>query len=221
MRTYEFILGGARLTALPSGALWWSETGILCVSDLHLGRSGRIARRGGSMLPPYDNAATLTRLEADILNRNPATIICLGDSFDDLQSAEEMSRSDHMWLTSLMAGRRWVWIEGNHDPGPVSLGGTHLGRYREGPLTFRHIADPDTSGEVSGHFHPKTRIVAKGRSIVRPCFLVDDKRLILPAYGAYTGGLRSDNAVLKELMSPDALAIMTGQRAQPVPLHHA
>jgi DNA ligase-associated metallophosphoesterase len=218
MRTYEFSLADARLTALPSGALWWSERGILCVSDLHFGKSGRIARRSGGMFPPYDNRETLSRLETDILTRNPQTIICLGDSFDDLAAYEEMDPSDHRWLSCLMAGRRWIWIEGNHDPGPVGIGGTHLQKLIEGPLTFRHIADPDQTGEVSGHFHPKTRVTVKGSSISRPCFLLDKHRLILPAFGTYTGGLRSDAPILQELMEPNALAILTGQKAQPVPM---
>lgn len=218
MRTYEFTLTGARLTALPSGALWWSEAGLLCVSDLHFGKSERIARRSGSMLPPYDNRETLARLETDILTRNPQTIICLGDSFDDLAAYEEMDPSDHRWLTCLMAGRKWIWIEGNHDPGPVDIGGTHLGSFRMGPLVFRHIANPSQSGEVSGHFHPKTNLVTQGRSISRACFLLDRKRLILPAFGTYTGGLRSGAAVLQDLMEPDALAILTGKKAHPVPM---
>lgn len=170
------------------------------------------------MLPPYDNPETLSRLEQDILTRNPSTIICLGDSFDDLAAYEEMSPSDHQWLTCLMAGRRWIWIEGNHDPGPVDIGGTHLAEYSEGPLNFRHIADPDKTAEVSGHFHPKTTVASKGRTITRPCFLIDYQRVILPAYGAFTGGLRSDAPVLQELMAENSVAVLTGKNAQPVPM---
>lgn len=218
MRSYEFILASARLSALPSGALWWSEKGLLCVSDLHFGKSTRLARRDGRMFPPYDNRETLARLERDILILNPATIICLGDSFDDLAAQEEMDESDQRWLTCLMAGRRWIWIEGNHDPGPVEIGGSHLSEYREGGLTFRHIADPDKSGEVSGHFHPKTSITANGRAVSRRCFLVDKQRVVLPAFGTFTGGLRSDRPVLQELMAPNAIAILTGKTAQPVPM---
>ena len=219
MRSYDFTLNGARLTALPSGALWWSEAGLLCVSDLHFGKSNRIVRNGGAMLPPYENQDTLMRLERDILKQNPQTIVCLGDSFDDLAAFEEMDEVDHRWLTCLMAGRRWVWIEGNHDPGPVDIGGSHVAEYQAGPLTFRHIANPDNTAEISGHFHPKTRVTTKGRSIVRPCFLLDEQRLILPAYGTFTGGLRSDTPILRELMSEGSIAVLTGKHAQPVPMH--
>jgi len=219
MRSYEFILSGARLSALSSGALWWSETGILVVSDLHFGKSLRAARQGGAMLPPYENRDTLERLERDILKQNPAIVICLGDSFDALQAADEMEPAEQSWLTCLMAGRQWIWIEGNHDPGPVGLGGAHMAVLRQGPLSFRHIADPDASGEISGHFHPKTRISVKGRNLSRPCFLIDETRVILPAYGTFTGGLRSDAEILQELMGPDSVAVLTGKKAQPVPMH--
>lgn len=206
------------MTALGSGALWWADEGLLCVSDLHLGKSERIARRGGATLPPYDTRDTLNRLAADIALSRARTVICLGDSFDDLGAAMALPGEERLWIARLQAGRRWVWIEGNHDPGPLDIGGTHVSSYCEGALTFRHIANPDSTGEVSGHFHPKTSVKAKGRSIVRPCFLLDDRRLILPAYGTYTGGLRSDAAILRELMTPGALAILTGKKAQPVPM---
>lgn len=218
MRNHDFTLNSARLTALPSGALWWSEKGLLCVSDLHFGKSTRVRRKGGVFLPPYDNSETLTRLENEILIHNPQTIVCLGDSFDDLAAFEEMDPDDHFWLTCLMAGREWIWIEGNHDPGPVDIGGTHLAEYVSGPLTFRHIADPDKTAEVSGHFHPKTRLNAKGRSITRPCFLIDKNRVILPAFGTFTGGLRTTAQVLRELMHPGATAVLTGKTAIAVPM---
>lgn len=218
MYGHQFTLSDARLTALASGALWWSSEGLLCVSDLHFGKSARRARQTGQMLPPYENQDTLSRLEQDILKLNPQTVICLGDSFDDMQALDEMEDSDHLWLTCLMAGRRWIWIEGNHDPGPVGLGGTHKLEHVHAGLVFRHIADASAAGEVSGHYHPKARISGKGRTVTRRCFLADERRLILPAYGTYTGGLRSDSAVLQELMDPRAIAVLCGQKAQAVPM---
>ena len=114
----------------------------------------------------------------------------------------------------MMAGRDWTWIEGNHDAGPVDVGGTHRAILTLGPLTFRHIAEARASGEVSGHYHPKARL----GGTARPCFLVDRDRLILPAYGHYTGGLPCEDAVLQSLMRPQALAILTGPRAIPLPM---
>ncbi len=210
---HAFTLAGETLHALPSGALYWPAQALLCVSDLHFGKSERLARRGGALLPPYETRATLEKLESDIDRTAPARVICLGDSFDDLAAADGLADEARLRLARLMAGRDWTWIEGNHDAGPVDIGGTHRATVTLGPLTFRHIADPAESGEISGHYHPKARI--KGTS--RPCFLLDANRLILPAYGTYTGGLRTDDAALQSLMQKGALAILTGHRAIPAP----
>ncbi|XDB00282.1 ligase-associated DNA damage response endonuclease PdeM [Sulfitobacter sp. LCG007] len=218
MNSCCFTLRGAMLEALGSGALWWPERSLICVSDLHLGKSGRMARRGGMALPPYDTRDTLARLATDLERTAARLVVCLGDSFDDLAAAQELTEQERLWIAGLQAGRHWIWIEGNHDPGPVELGGTHLSTFREGPLTFRHIATPEAEGEISGHFHPKARICARGRTISRPAFLVDPSRVILPAYGTYTGGLRSQDAALSGLMRPDAHAILTGQSPVCVPM---
>ncbi|PSL19954.1 ligase-associated DNA damage response endonuclease PdeM [Shimia abyssi] len=218
MNGVQFTIAGATLTALGSGALWWAEQRLLVVSDLHLGKSSRIARRGGSNLPPYETRDTLIRLENDLNGTNAATIVCLGDSFDDLEAAEAISQADRLWISRLQAGRRWVWIEGNHDPGPVDLGGTHLAELPVAPLTFRHIAQSGKSGEVSGHYHPKVRVQTRLRAISRPAFLFDSDRVILPAFGTYTGGLRSTDAALSDLMRPEARAILTGQTPRMVPM---
>ncbi|KAJ02146.1 ligase-associated DNA damage response endonuclease PdeM [Sulfitobacter mediterraneus] len=218
MNGFDFTLAGAQLMALGSGALWWAEQSLLCVSDLHLGKSERIARRGGAALPPYDTRDTLTRLAADLTLTNARSVVCLGDSFDDLGAALALPEEERLWITRLQAGRRWVWIEGNHDPGPVNLGGSHLFELPIAPLTFRHIALPGASGEVSGHYHPKASVTLRGRSITRPAFLFDSDRLILPAYGTYTGGLRSRAEPLADLMRPEAKAIMTGKNPIAIPM---
>ncbi len=215
MTDHVFTLKGAELVARADGSLWWPDARLLCVSDLHLGKSERIARRGGTLLPPYETRETLWRLEEAVAATDPQTVICLGDSFDDLGAARAIDDNTRATLARLQAGREWVWIEGNHDPGPVDLGGTHLGDVKRGPLTFRHIAVPGASAEISGHYHPKAGISGAGH---RPCFLRDTNRLILPAYGAYTGGLSARSEVLAGLMTPDAIAILTGKRAVPVPL---
>lgn len=214
MNEYRFSFCGAALWALPSGALFWPEQALLCVSDMHLGKSERIARRGGAMLPPYEVRETLSRLEEDINATDARVVVCLGDSFDDLAAADHLPEDEILWLNRLMAGRRWIWIEGNHDAGPTELGGTHLGQLTCGPLIFRHIAEPAPQGEVSGHYHPKARI----GPVTRPCFLIDSNRIVMPSYGAYTGGLRSSDPVLVDLMGPKALAILTGTPPRPIPM---
>ncbi|GKY88681.1 ligase-associated DNA damage response endonuclease PdeM [Sinisalibacter aestuarii] len=218
MNAHRFTLAGASLALLPSGALYWAEHRVLAVSDLHLGRSERFARNAGALLPPYELRDTLARLEADLDATGAAQVICLGDSFDDHAAAGGLDAAAQGWLTRLIAGRDWVWIEGNHDPGPTGLAGSHRAALRLGPLTFRHIARPEAQGEVSGHYHPKARIAAGGRARARPCLLVDSARAILPAYGTYTGGLRSDDAALAALMGPEALAVMTGDPPRAIPM---
>lgn len=210
---HAFTLAGETLHALPSGALHWPAQSLLCVSDLHFGKSERLARRGGALLPPYETRATLEKLEADIDRTSPARVICLGDSFDDLAAADGLEEAARLRLARLMAGRDWTWIEGNHDAGPIDIGGTHRATVTLGPLTFRHIADPSQSAEISGHYHPKARL----KGTARPCFLLDVQRLILPAYGTYTGGLPTHDSALQSLMQKGALAILTGPRALPIP----
>lgn len=216
MNAYPFTFAGQPLTALPSGALHWPDRNLLIVSDLHLGKSERLARRGGTLLPPYETRETLTRLSDDLDRTGAKSLISLGDSFDDLTAANTLDDADRMTLTRLMAGRDWTWVEGNHDAGTFALGGTHRSEVTLGPIALRHIATRETP-EISGHYHPKARI----GPTVRRCFLIDQLRIILPAYGAYTGGLHSDDPVLTTLLSARAIAVLTGKIAIPCPMPRA
>ena len=219
MNIHVFELAGERLAALPSGALHWPAADLLCVSDLHLCKTERMARRGAGMLPPYETRDTLARLEADIHATGARVVVCLGDSFDDPGAAEAMEEEERLWLLRLQAGLRWIWIEGNHDPGGLGFGGTYLAELAEGPLSFRHIAKTGTErGEISGHYHPKARISAHGKSVTRACFLTDGARLILPAYGTYTGGLHWTDPVFAGLLGTGARAFLTGRRIHAVPV---
>lgn len=208
-----FDLGPARLAALPTGALYWPAENLLCVSDLHLGKSERMARRGGSLLPPYEIRATLEKLDGDLALTGARAVICLGDSFDDLEAAGALDEDTLLWLSRLMAGRDWTWITGNHDPGPLALGGTHRAEARRAGLVFRHIGG-GAGAEVSGHFHPKASLPGRG---ARPCFLIGNDRLILPAYGHYTGGLQAEAPLFDPLVGPRALAILTGPKPLAIP----
>ena len=214
MNGHRFALCGRMLCALPSGALWWEEARLLCVSDLHLGKCLRPTRGGGPVLPPYETVDTLTRLDADLAATRADTVVCLGDSFDDDLAAGEIAEETGLWLARMQAGRRWIWIEGNHDAGRGAPGGTHLAEHREGPIVFRHIARAGSEAEVSGHWHPKASVSGRAGRVTRPCFLHDGLRAILPAYGTYTGGLRWTDPVFARLLGPGARAILTG----PVPL---
>ncbi|MFT4793439.1 MAG: DNA ligase-associated metallophosphoesterase [Paracoccaceae bacterium] len=217
MTHHDISLAGAVVQARPSGALWWAGVGVLAVSDLHLGRAARRARHGGALLPPYEALATLDRLEAEIHALAPRVVISLGDSFDDAGAEARLDTAARARLIALATGRRWVWIAGNHDPAPSSLPGEHLAELSvpapDGPVAFRHIAE--TAGpEVSGHWHPKARL---GRGPARACFMWDGAKLILPAFGAYVGGLDVGAPPLRALM-PEGLALLTGLRVIAAPL---
>lgn len=215
MSHHAFTFHDQLLWALPEGALWFPEAKALCVSDLHLGKSDRIARRSGRLLPPFEVRATLDRFTKLIDDHAPQTVICLGDSFDDLDAANSLTPNERDDILRLQAWRDWIWIEGNHDPGPVDFGGQHRKEFQLESVKFRHIAVDNETGEISGHYHPKCRL---SQGAPRPSFLIDKDRIIMPAFGTYTGGLRASDPALKSLMQEDAIAVLTGRKALPVPL---
>lgn len=211
----EIDIGGAALRALGSGALWWAGERTLIVSDLHLGKAERMARRSGALLPPYEVEETLARLAAEIAATGPERVVCLGDSFDDDAARAGLSDEARHAIAGLQRGRHWVWVAGNHDPGARDAA---VDDFRLGPLVFRHIAAPESEAEVSGHFHPKARIAFRGQSISRRCFLTDERRIILPAFGIYTGGLDCRDPAFAPYFPGNVSAIMTGERPCRLPL---
>lgn len=207
----EVALGSSRWRVRPSGAAWRAETGLLVVADLHLGKSERLARRGGALLPPYDTEETLRRLEAEVSALRPSGVICLGDSFDDGRAARELPASARARLGRMAAGRDWLWLAGNHDRAIADAGlpGRCAADAEIGGVAFRHIAaDAPERPEMSGHFHPKATLWARGRRLQRRCALLDGKRLILAAFGAYTGGLDATDAAFDGLLGPEAQALL-------------
>jgi len=180
---------GVDLLADPAGALVWPEAGVMAVADLHLEKGSSFAGRG-RFLPPYDTRATLERL-ADALERHrPARVLCLGDSFHDRTAATRLDEDDRRRLAELTRAVDWVWITGNHDPDPpAGLGGRPAAAESIGPLVFRHESHPGAAGEVSGHLHPVATLRLPGRTVRERCFAVGTERLLLPAFGAYAGGL--------------------------------
>ncbi|UZE50045.1 ligase-associated DNA damage response endonuclease PdeM [Rhodopseudomonas sp. P2A-2r] len=181
-------LAGVTLHADLSGALYWEEQRLLAVSDLHLEKGSSFAMRG-TLLPPYDTIATLGRLGAVIARHDPCTVIALGDSFHDRNAHERLSQPNRDVLSALQLRRDWIWISGNHDPAlPSNLGGVVAQDVAIGPIVFRH-EPTGAAGEIAGHLHPKARVSTRGRSMERRCFASDGARAIMPAFGAYTGGL--------------------------------
>ena len=206
----SLVLNGADVALDPSGALVWPARRAVVVADLHLEKGSSFACRGGAVLPPYDSAATLTRLAAVLARHRPDTVICLGDSFHDAGGPARLPPDVAARLRDLTAAHDWVWIAGNHDPAaPEGLGGRALDSLSLGPLTFRHEANSENAavpGEVSGHYHPKATVRVRGRRIQAPCFLADSRRAILPAFGAYTGGLSVLAPALRRLVGTEARA---------------
>ncbi|WP_416896498.1 MAG: ligase-associated DNA damage response endonuclease PdeM [Minwuia sp.] len=186
------LVNGARLVADPSGALFWPAERLLVVSDLHFEKGSAMAARGHGLLPPYDTIETLTRIERLLKRFTPARLICLGDSFHDMAAYARMSGEERQRLAAISLAQDTIWIAGNHDPEPpAEIGGTVAGEVAMGPLVFRHEPTPNriAPGEVAGHLHPKARIRRRGRSVSARCFATDGSRVIVPAFGAYTGGL--------------------------------
>lgn len=210
---FAFDWHGLRLHARPSGALHWPDGGWLVVADLHLGKSERLARRGGALLPPYEGLATLERLAAEIAATDARVVVSLGDGFDDDAAAQALDDPLCAGLARLMAGRDWWWLAGNHDPAAPCprLGGRHAAELALRGVTLRHAAadGPD----ISGHYHPAVRLAGRRAR----AFLIGADHLILPAFGAYTGGLDAGDPALARL-ARGGLAVACLHRALPVPL---
>jgi DNA ligase-associated metallophosphoesterase len=182
-------LGSERLMLDPAGGLIWPAAGLLAVSDLHLEKGTSYAPRG-MLLPPWDTRVTLDRLALLLRRYRPRIVVALGDSFHDRDAAARMPDAERQRLRAITAAFRFIWVQGNHDPEPPDgLGGEAADSFAVGPLTFRHQADPAAANEISGHHHPKAAIPARGTAITRPCFVTDARRVVMPAFGAYTGGM--------------------------------
>jgi hypothetical protein len=186
------------LVADPVGALYWPREGVLAVADLHFEKGSSFAKRG-VLLPPYDTAATLARLAAVIMRYAPRCVIALGDSFHDGGGPDRLADADRTQLRALQVGRDWIWITGNHDPEPAqNIGGQFGGALAIGALTFRHIPS-GSAGEIAGHLHPVARVSHRGRAVSRRCFAADALRMVMPAFGAFAGGLNIRDAAFADL----------------------
>ena len=206
-----FSFCGHELAALPQGALFWPARRALLVADLHLEKASWFARLG-QMLPPYDSVATLADLTALAAASGAEEIWCLGDSFHDRDGCDRLPTKAREMLVGLTSDTRWTWIVGNHDPAIADhCGGAVVEEAEVDGLMLRHEADPDERRpELSGHFHPKFRITHRGRNVSRRCFVAAERKLILPAFGALTGGL--------DAAHPEIVRAVGGQAHALVPL---
>lgn len=194
----EIVVAGVGLVGDCAGALYWPDEAVLIVSDLHLEKGSSFARRG-ILLPPYDTASTLARLAALIARYAPRCVIALGDSFHDGDGPNRLAADDRVTLRSLQRARDWIWITGNHDPEPhPGIGGSFGGTLAIGALMFRH-QPTGADGEIAGHLHPVARLSHRGRSVSRRCFAADTLRMVMPAFGAYAGGLNVRDAAFADV----------------------
>lgn len=191
------------------GAIFLPAHRTLVVADLHFEKGSAYAR-GGQFLPPYDTVATLERLCRAVARHRPACIVALGDSFHDGDAAQRMGEAERAALAAVAAD--WIWIAGNHDPAPPPwAAGTAAKQYRLGGLTFRHEPQPMIQpGEIAGHLHPCATVAKWGRSVRRRCFVSDGIRLVMPSFGAYTGGLDVGDPAIDSLFAGHFHAYMLG-----------
>ena len=211
---------GERLLLDPSGALVWPEAGLLVVADLHLEKATAAAARG-SLLPPWDTRITLDCLTQVLRRWKPRVLVALGDSFHDARAAGRLPAGERARLVALTSAHEVVWVAGNHDPAPpAGLGGTACSVFAHRGLVFRHQAASGAvgrqaelaiTGEVSGHFHPKARVLTRAGAVARPCFVASAQRLLLPAFGAYTGGLDVTHPALGALFPRGGRVFMLGR----------
>jgi DNA ligase-associated metallophosphoesterase len=195
----------------PAGCLFWPRLCLLAVSDLHL-EKGSACARGGQLVPPWDTRVTLARLSALVTRYRPLLLVAVGDSFHDNQAASRLEAGDLAVLDGIAGETQLVWVTGNHDPlPPHGIAGESVSEFAVGPVVFRHQAREGAVGEISGHYHPKARVATRAGEIVRPCFIADADRLVLPSFGAYTGGLDVRNAAIAALFPNGAEAFLLGR----------
>ncbi|MBV8187589.1 MAG: ligase-associated DNA damage response endonuclease PdeM [Alphaproteobacteria bacterium] len=215
MTPLDFDCAGQRLQALPAGALLWPARRVLAVADLHLEKGSSYAIAARKLLPRHDTLQTLTLLAALIEAFAPKTVVCLGDSFHDRQAIERLPPDASRQIEKLTRRTQFVWVAGNHDPAPPRQDwGDVAEELREGPLMFRHEARfGPADGEISGHFHPVAALTVHGRGMRRRCFLTDGRRAILPAFGAYAGGLNALDPAIAQLFPDDYDALIVGRES--------
>jgi len=195
--------------ATPDGALFWPRLEALLLADLHLEKASWFARLG-QLLPPYDSLATLSAVEREAERTGAKRLYCLGDSFHDRFGCDRLPGDARALLTSLTTRLDWTWIVGNHDPGFADhCGGRIKDEVAIDGIVLRHEAERSESRpEISGHFHPKLRLQLKGRRVSRRCFVADEAKIIMPAFGSLTGGLDAHHPQILSQMGGHAAALV-------------
>jgi len=211
MRAATIHLAGERLFLDPAGGLYWPERRVLVVADLHF-EKGSAAARQGSLLPPWDTRETLDVLAVLLRRYGPEVVVALGDTFHDDGGAGRLQRADAARLGSMAEKFDFVWVLGNHDRQPNGLRGASVAAWRAGNLVFRHeAAEGRLAGEISGHYHPKASVPVRGAVVTRPCFVADARRVVMPALGAYAGGLDVEDMAIRRFFPTGGRAFRLGE----------
>ncbi|KKB08396.1 hypothetical protein VE26_16525 [Devosia chinhatensis] len=210
---------GHNFEPLPSGALYWRARETLLVADLHFEKMASFARRG-QMLPPYDTAMTLTRLESDLRRTGARTLLSLGDTFHRADASALLTPADRMRIDAIVDNVSCIWLSGNHDPAPHAIGGDCRPELELDGLHFTHEPCKGRTGLIAGHLHPAARVAMQGRSVRKSCFVHDNRLMILPAYGSSTGAINILSPAFVGLFHWPALEVtMLGRdRTYPVPV---
>lgn len=195
-----------------SGALWLAQERMLVVADLHLEKGSAYAARG-QLLPPYDTRETLDRLEREIAALAPRCVVLLGDTLHDGEASIRIAETERARIAALSNRVRLIWVRGNHDPdGAGDLGGETAPLVKVAGLTLQHDPSPGpVVGEIAGHLHPCARIQGPAGGVRRRCFASDGRRLILPAFGAYAGGLNLRDSAFANLFERPPVGFALGR----------
>ena len=190
-------------------ALYWPARNALLVADLHLEKASFFAGVG-QMLPPYDSHATLSELAALIEATGAETVFCLGDNYHDDAGEARLQEQAAALLCRMTGACDWIWISGNHDRDVAGLhGGRVMAEWIGDGVALRHEATPGTrTPEISGHFHPKLSVNSGRKRISRPCFVRGPRHLIMPAFGALTGGLAAEHPAIERAVGGPAEALL-------------
>lgn len=209
-------INSERLIATTAGALYWPAREALIVSDMHFEKGSHFATKG-VLLPPYDTRTTLRRLAVLMKQHQPKIVLSLGDAFHDGGAEARMNEEDADLLARLVAAAQWIWIVGNHDPEPPArFAGVVERDLRIDRLCFRHEPSPRAElGEIAGHLHPAARVRAETRIVRRRCFAADGKRAVMPAFGAYAGGLNVLDKAFAPLFGEVTAFLLGGEGVYP------
>lgn len=210
---------GQNFETLPSGALYWRARETLLVADLHFEKMASFARKG-QMLPPYDTGLTITRLEADLRRTGARRLLSLGDTFHRPDSSSLLTPADRMRIDAITEAVDCIWLSGNHDPEVHCIGGVCLPEIEVEGIVFVHHPKKGARGQVSGHLHPAARIAMDGRTTRKPCFVHDNRLMIMPAYGSSAGNINILSQAFFGLFHLPSLEVtMLGRdRTYPVPV---